>query len=290
MIKIFYTLLIFLFIPNIYAEDTPKSHIVTVSIAPYKFFVERIAGNTAKVVVMVPENASFHTYEPTPRQVLESAKADVWFRIGESFENRSLQAIKSHRPDMRIVDLRDNVSLITFTNEEEKHRCCCCHEGADLHIWLSPKMAKIQSKTIETTLSELYPENKLLYQERLKALLQELDTLDSEITQILSPLKVRIMMVSHPAYAYLARDYDLKQLPIEFEGREPTARQLTTILTRARDAHIKTIFIQPQHSSKGAYLIAKELGANVVSLNPYSDNYFSMMCEIAKSIAAQNNF
>lgn len=270
------------------AEDVPdlRSHYVVVSVAPYKYFVEAIAGDTAKVGLLVPPDTSFHNYEPTPRQVLEASRADIWFRVGESFETRAIQALKSHHPNLRIVDLRQNVDLITVS-PSVGHEHCCHADGADLHIWLSPKQAKIQAQTIAQALSETYPENKQLYQERLVKILHDLDELDREIAQTLKPLKNRTIMVSHPAYAYFARDYQLTQLPIEFEGKDPSPKQLGDILEKARQAHIKTIFVQRQHSAKGAYLIANVLGANVVELNPYSGDYFTTLRAIAQTIAAQ---
>ena len=92
-------------------------------------------------------------------------------------------------------------------------------------------------------------------------------------------------MVSHPAYAYFCRDYNLTQLSIEFEGKDPTPFQLTAILNKARDAHIKKIFIQAQYNSKGARLFAKELGAEVVMLGPYAEDYIHSMLEIARRFA-----
>lgn len=63
-------------------------HSVIVSVAPHKYFVERIGGETVTVLLMVPASATPHSYEPPPRQILEAAKADIWFRIGEGFEKR----------------------------------------------------------------------------------------------------------------------------------------------------------------------------------------------------------
>lgn len=283
-------LLSFVFFPRIgHAEPAkdPRSRLVMVSIAPYKYFLERIAEDTVNQMLLVPLGASFHTYEPTPKQILQGGQADIWFRIGENFENRAVQAIKSHHPRMRIVDLRDEVDLIVIGPNEHHH--CCHHEGADLHIWLSPKMVERQVKKMAQVLSEVYPENKNLYQKNVAQLLNELSSLDREIQQILLPMKKRIFMVSHPAYAYLARDYGLRQLPIEFEGKDPSPRQLTEVLNLARQLNIKIIFVQNQYSRKGANLIAKELGAQIVTLDPYSESkdYFDNMREIATSIASQ---
>ncbi|MGZ6298497.1 MAG: metal ABC transporter solute-binding protein, Zn/Mn family, partial [Parachlamydiaceae bacterium] len=64
-------------------------------------------------------------------------------------------------------------------------------------------------------------------------------------------------------------------------------QQLTRVLANARKAHIKTIFIQVQYNNKGAQLIAKEIGARLVTLDPYAENYFAAMREIATQFASQ---
>jgi len=286
----YFVLFALMFAANLFAVDTAKdnrSHQVIVSIAPYKFFVEQIAGDTVKTNVFVPIGASFHDYEPTPKQVFTAGNSDIWFRVGESFENRAVQALQGHQLHTQFVDLRQGVNLIIVEPGSEGH--CCCHaDCADLHMWLSPKEVKIQAQTIAKALIEKYPEHKELYQKNLEKLLQSLDQLDKDISTELAPLKQRIIMVGHPAYAYFTRDYKLNQLSIEFEGKDPTPRQLTTILEKARQAHIKTIYTQKQYGSKAVQLVANELKANIVTLDPYSDDYFNMMRNISKTIATQN--
>lgn len=263
-----------------------RSHQVMVSIAPYQFFVNAIAQDAVTVDLIVPPGVSFHHFEPTPKQILEGAKSDVWFRIGESFESRAIPALQAYHPNMKIVDLRKSVDLILIDPNNPNHRVCCQHEGADLHIWLSPKMAIRQVETIANVLSDVYPEHKNVFQQRKEQLIVDLKKLDREIELTLKPLKYRTIMVSHPAYAYFARDYNLEQLPIEYEGKDPSPRQLTNILQEARQKGIKTIFIQNQYSSKGASLLAKELQAKIVELDPYSGDYFNTLREITKRIAA----
>lgn len=266
------------------ASWATQSHHVLVSVAPYKFFVEKIAGNTVSVGLMVPAGASAHTYEPTPKEMLAASHADGWFLLGESFEARAAAAIQSHKPDITFFDLREGISLIT----DPRQLCSCCrHTGQDLHIWLSPRQSKIQAKTIAAGLTALYPEHRSLYEENLKKFLGELDVLDQDIAVMLKPLQNRLMMVSHPAYAYFCRDYGLEQLSIEFEGKDPTPRQLTHVLLTAREHHVKTIFTQIQYSSKGARMVASQLNAKVMNLDPYAEDYFYSLRTIAKAIASQ---
>lgn len=264
------------------AEEKPY---VLVSVAPHKFFVDKISQGTVECGLMVPAGASAHTYEPTPKQVMSASRALVWFCIGESFEARTLKALQAHNRDLEKVDLRQGVQMIAA---DPLLGTCCCHANAqDLHIWLSARQGKVQAATIAETLSRRFPQHRELYQKQLALFVEELGKLDEELTKEMAPLSQRLIMVSHPAYAYFCRDYGLRQLPIECEGKDPTPKQLHAILTQARSAGIKTIFVQPQYSSKGARLFAKELKANIVTLDPYSENYFAAMQQIGRAFASQ---
>lgn len=287
------TLLFLLFLGHtaLFAVQDTATHkpSVIVSVAPHKFFVEKIAEGTVTVDLMVPAGASSHTFEPTPKQMLNASKADLWFQIGEGFEPRASGALRSHNSGMQLVDLRKDLSLI-YDSDCSKGHCCAAHAKADCvdpHFWLSARQAKIQAKTIADALSQRYPQNANLYAQNLTLFSQQLDTLDHEITHLLASLKNRTVMVSHPAYAYFCRDYQLQQLSIEFEGKDPAPQQLTKILEQARKEKIKTIFIQMQYNNKGARLIANEIDARVVTLDPYAEQYFDTMRAIAHQFAAQ---
>jgi len=261
----------------------PKRPVLLVSIAPYKFIVEQMVGNTVDVTLLVPSGSSPHTYEPTPRQMVKASQADLWFRIGEGFEARLVPVLKSQNMKIQIIDLREGLDLIHVRQYEEEH---CYHpDCVDPHVWLSPRLVKNQAEKISEVLLKTYPEHRQLYKDNLRRLLQQLDELDREISRILDPLVKRTIMVSHSAYAYFCRDYNLTQLAIEIEGKDPTPLQITQILQKARENNIEKIFVQTQHRSKGTRLIADEIGASVVELDPLSGEYILNMRHIARSIA-----
>lgn len=259
---------------------------VLVTIAPYRYFVHRIAGDLVTVDLLVPKGASSHSYEPSPRQMISVSKADIWFKMGESMEARALPALKSHNPNLVVVDLQQGLDLIEGHCHHGAHYC---HESIDLHFWLSPLQAKIQAKTIAEAMIKVYPEKKAVFEDNLQKFLVDLETLHQQITTILSLLKERTILVGHPAFGYFCRDYQLKQLSIEFEGRDPTPKQLTNIIQTAKDLKIRTIFIQEQYSNKGAKLIAEELGAKTVYADPYAENYPEALKKFAEHIAQQQD-
>lgn len=281
------TFFLFTFVLQLPAQEQ-LSHSVLVSVAPYKFFVERIVGDTIKVNLVVPTGVSSHSYEPSPRQMDEIVKADLWFCIGEIFESRVLPVLQARNKLLKAIDLRQGLSLIYASNENGcPHGCCHGINGADVHIWLSARLAMQQVKTILHALSSTYPEHTTLFEKNADRFIQELQDLDHQIVSILQPLKQRIVLVSHPAYAYFCRDYQLEQLSIEFEGKDPTPQQLTKLLNVIREKQLKKIFIQPQYSNKGAKTIASQIGATLITLDPYSEQYISAMLAIARGFADQ---
>lgn len=273
--------LLFIFGFSFLAAETPH---VIVSVAPHRYLVERIAGDTVAVDLLVPTGASAHTYEPTPKQVLTTAKAVLWFRMGEGFEPYVLRAMQAHNPGLIVVDLRDGVDMIS--GGDEHCVTCQCHgkHSQDLHFWLSARQAQIQARTITATLSRLFPDNRNMYEANLKTLIQDLVQTDQYLTQQLAPIQQRLMLVSHPAYAYFGRDYNFRQLSIEIEGKDPTPQAMNKLLQSVKPLHLRQIYVQPQYSPKGAQLFAKELNAKIVTLDPYAENIIEALHTIANAL------
>lgn len=266
-----------------FAQIQAEIPYVLVTVAPHKFMVEKIAQGAVQVHLMVPAGASAHTYEPTPKQMILASKGEIWFRTGEPFENRAIQALKSHRPSLEIVDLRQGLDLISASSGCT--HCKCCPGSVDLHFWLSARQAQIQAQTIANTLSNAFPDHANEFRQNLLTFQKELQELDKKIESILSPLQNRDILVSHPAYAYFCRDYNLKQHAIEVEGKDPTPQQMTKLLNLVKQLGIQTIFIQMQYNNKAAKLVADTLGARLVVLDPYSEQLITSMLEIAHAFA-----
>ncbi|MCH9609212.1 MAG: High-affinity zinc uptake system binding-protein ZnuA [Chlamydiales bacterium] len=269
MRKIF-LLFFFSFIP---LSAQPK---ILVSIAPQKYLVEQIGEERVSVEVIVPDGASPHTYEPTPRQAIGLAKGEIWFRVGESFEHRLIKILNRKKVD--IVDQREGIDLLPLE--------CCCHsvEAHDSHIWLSPSLLKLQGKQITRVLSEHYPESTSFFEKNYAALCLKLDTLDQEITSLLENREGAALLVTHPAFGYFCREYGLKQISIEQEGREPSSKQLINLLAEARTASIRSVYLQKQYSVKGGQKIAKELNAKTVMIDPYKEDVIANLKFLAETL------
>lgn len=250
--------------------EVPK---VVVSIAPTKYLVNRIAEGRVSVLTFVPQGASPHSYEPSARQLMEASTGVLWFCIGEGFEGKALEAVKGRA---QVVKLYEGLDLI-----EEKG--CCCLGNHDPHIWLSPRLVKVQAGVIAQALCAHFPQHAPLFEENLHTLLTDLDALDSQLHALLDPCTERTILVSHSAFGYFCRDYGFKQLSIEHNGKEPTTRYLNCVLEAARKEGINKVIIEPQHSTKAALRLASELKVVTIPLDPYKEDLMENLKTIAKA-------
>lgn len=139
-------------------------------------------------------------------------------------------------------------------------------------------------KNIETALRTSYPDS-TKYFEAAKRVAARINALDKSCSEMLSESQTKAIMIYHPAYTYLARDYSVEQITIEQEGKEPTPRQLKELVDKARELGIKRIFHQPQYSPDKLRSIADEIGAEVVVCDPLSRNIEREIYKVVKLIS-----
>jgi zinc transport system substrate-binding protein len=254
---------------------TGKINVAT-TIAPLSDFVIAVGGDRVDVTVLVPAGAEPHTYEPTPSQMKDVAKANLYVMNGGGLEfwmDKVLQVNKK----MLIVDSSQGVKLVNESGGE-----------TDPHIWISLRNAAIQVNNICSGLIQVDPKNGEYYRKNRDDYLQKLKALDGEFNQTFAAKSGRIFIVYHPAWTYFARDYNLDQVPILENEKEPGPKYLGSIIDLARRNNITVIFVEPQYNPKSAEVIAQEIKAKVVALDPLGQNYLENMRyagqEIAKSL------
>ena len=91
-------------------------------------------------------------------------------------------------------------------------------------------------------------------------------------------------MIYHPNLAYIARDYSLEEIPVEFEGKEPSPSRMKELIDRARKDNIRTIFVQREYDTKNAKAIAGEIGARVILIDPLSENWQKSTMDIIDAL------
>ncbi len=260
--------------PSAAPADGGKRLRVVVSILPQRYFVERIGDGYVDVSVMVLPGESPATYEPKPDQLRALSEAAVYFSIGVPFERAWMDKIAAANPAMRIVDTSRGIARM---GEETGN--------PDPHIWLSPRLVKVQARTICDALVELDPAHEAAYRANLAAFLADVDALDADIRAALEGVTQQKFMVFHPSWGYFARDYGLEQIAIEVGGQEPSAAELSALVAQARAEGIRVIFAQPEFSTRAAETIAREIGGEVLLISPLAPDWLDNMHHVAETFA-----
>jgi len=267
------------------AKEAPKLN-VFVTILPQRTFVERIGGGHVNCGVLVGFGQSPHTFEPTPKQMTDLGRARLFFALGWPFEKRLLAKTTAANPNLKVIDTRAGVPLRTMAADELDPDEPGQKAGEpDPHVWTSPRLVKIQAAAIERALAAEDPAHAADYEKNLKAFQEDLDRVDAKIAKALAPLKGKAIFVYHPAFGYFADAYGLKQVPVEVEGKEPSARHLGAFIERAKVAGVKVIFVQPQFSTKSAEAVAHAIGGAVVPLDPTAKDYLANLETMAEKIS-----
>ena len=287
--------IIFLFIV-MFSFLNASTQELTVNILPQKYFVEKIVKDKFTINVMVKPGASPHNFEPKPSQMKSLVASKVYFLIGDATEKNWIEKFKQNAKNTLFVDTTIGVEKIEMAKHEheevaqhdhkkdekdEEHD----HSGLDPHIWLDPVLVKIQAKNIYEAMIKIDSANSDFYKTNYEEFLKELETLDSNIKTILAPHKDKAFMVFHPSWGYFAKRYDLEQISIEIEGKEPKPNELVELIEESKKHDIKIVFVSPQFSQKSAQAISKNIGANVVAIDPLSDNWYENLQKVANEIA-----
>ena len=261
--------------------------LISVSILPQQYFIERIAGEMVEVNVMIPPGASPATYEPTFSQLSKLDQSLVYLRIGYiGFELSWMNKISAVNPDLKIVDLSTGINPIRLEEEEHHHLHEHAHGGIDPHIWMSALNAKIIARNTFNVLIQTFPDEEEKLTAQFSNLLLELDTIDDSITKMLSDQQERSFMIYHPALSYFARDYNLEQFSLEIGGKTPSPAHMKWMIDLGREKNISTIFLQQQFDQKNAEVLANEIGAKIVQINPLDPDWQGQMYYIANQLSS----
>lgn len=269
------SLLYFLLLPDTQTQSSDQVRVV-VSVAPQEEFVKAVGKDKVQVTVMVPSGSDPHTYEPRPQQMQELSQAQLYLMVGSplEFELTWMDKMRTMNPQMKVINTSQGIN---FINQGEN--------TGDPHVWVSPRNSKIMVENTYQALVEVDPDNQRYYQENRDQYLKELDQLDQNLTHSLQKVKSKKILVYHPAWAYLCRDYGLEQVAIEKEGKEPTSQELAQLVDQARQDNITLVFVSPQHNQRNAQVIADELGGEVVVVDPLARDYLENLAQVAMAFS-----
>jgi len=283
---------------NAYSQEEGKVNVVT-SFYPLYFFAKEIGGDHAHVVNLIAAGVEPHEWTPKSRDLDATSKAQLFLYNGAGLEGWVDDFLKGLGSNSKVltVEASKGIQLIQGNpehaeeHEGEDHEEEHGHSDLDVdpHTWTSPRSALVMAANIRDAFAKVDPANQADYDRNYASLEGRLKELDDKFTRELAGYERRDIVVSHQAFGYLCRDYNLNQIAIMglSPEAEPRAQDLLEIAKFVKENDIPYIFFEELVSEKLADTLAREARVETLVLNPVEgltseqekagQDYFSLM-------------
>ncbi|WP_028392647.1 metal ABC transporter solute-binding protein, Zn/Mn family [Bacillus cihuensis] len=291
---------------DVQTDDSKEKLMVYTTVYALEDFTKKIGGDFVDVKTVYPPGTDEHSFEPSQKDIIGMAQSDLFFYIGhnlEGFVNKSKSILEDE--GAKVVAVGEKIDLPhsedkhdhggeaaseehdhdeEAATEEHQHE----HGDVDPHIWIDPVYATQMAEIIKDELSEKMPAQADYFQKQYEALSAKLKNLDHQFDETISTAKTKKLIVSHAAYGYWEKRYDLEQISVSgISANEPSQKQLENIVKTAKDNGIQYIIYEQNISSKLTKIIQDEIGAKALKLHNLSvltdndinnkEDYFSIM-------------
>jgi len=251
------------------SESSPEGPpVVVTSIFPLGDLVGQLAGEHARVEVLLPPGSSPATFDLAPRQLRDIEKGVLFILIGGGLDEWLSELPEDSGSDAPTVQVSDGIHLL---EEEDDHG----HGGSgNPHIWLDPILVRDEVVgKLAAALGEAFPGAKGEILQRAEELADSLTALDEEIREALAPLDQRAFIATHSAWTYFALRYGLEEAGVihAHPGEDPSSREMAHLTETARAREIDCLFVEPQLGAVAARALATELSLPTYSLDPLGD-------------------
>ncbi len=294
---------------------------VVTTVFPLADIIRHIGGQGVEVTTLLAAGASPHTYEPTVEQAKAVAGADLVIFIGGGLDNWAVKLAEG-APQVRLLEIMERLEhllldynllhLAHADKDHHEHDHDHAHDHAhdhdhdhdhedegdgdhhhhhhgphDPHFWLDPLLVKeVIAPLIAGELQSVNKQWESIFQENLARFQDELDELHEEIAAQVATFRQKRFISYHSAWNYFAHRYGLEEVAAveEFPGKEPSARWMAELVKLAAQHDIKVLFAEPQLGGNTAAVIAREMGGEVLLLDPLGgegipgrDDYFALL-------------
>jgi zinc transport system substrate-binding protein len=287
----------------------PANAAVVASLKPIGFIASAIADGVTDTQVLLPDGASEHDYSLRPSDAKRLQNADLVVWIGpemEAFMDKTASAFPDAKK-VTISALPGVKPLLMKGGDDDDHDHDHDHAGAEkgdadhhhgeynMHLWLSPEIARLSAVAIHDKLVELMPQSRAKLDANLKDFEAQLAATDKQVGNELAPLKGKGYFVFHDAYGYYEKHYGLTSLGHFTVNPEiqPGAQRLHEIRTQLVEQKATCVFAEPQFRPAVVETVARGTSVRMGTLDPLGTNiqlgktsYMAFLSQLANQYAS----
>jgi len=250
--------------------------------------VTDLVGDAADVTILIPDGQDPHDFQPSARDIETINNADIVVSNGLDFEEGLEDVLASAiESGVSVYMVGENITVREPDEdhaEEEGH----AHGAGDPHLWLSPLSF---TQALPSLTAAINKATGLSIDETTA--LDQLTTLDNEITEVIDTIASCVMVSGHDEMGYFADRYGCTVIgaiiPSFTTTSEATAKQIADLKVLAASNNVKAVFTGLGTPAEVSEQLASELGIAAVSLSTHylngAANYREFMLNLANQIA-----
>jgi zinc transport system substrate-binding protein len=247
---------------------------IATSFYPLQYATQQVGGDHVDVSILTQPGAEPHDLELTPKQVLQTTKADALIYLS-GFQPSVDDAAKEADDTAFDVSPFARLDLEPAEDEHDHGDEGGDHEGhdhgsVDPHFWLDPTRYADVVDAIADRLATIDPDHAADYRVNATALTTDLGTLDKDLTAGLSDCTSTDLVTGHAAFGYFADRYGFHQESVSglSPGAEPSPTALADLIAHIKHDKITTVYAETLVPADVAKTLARDSGATVAVLDP----------------------
>lgn len=258
------------------SESSGNRAIVVSTPALGRIVEELMGSDSVEIVTLIPAGADPEHFEPDMAVMKKAAGGSMFLSLNTvGFERELGHRLHGAVPDLPTIDLSEGIELLRGSHSGNE---------ADPHLLSSPKNARIVLKNTAAALSDRFPELAAGITRRSQSLDSLLAERDICIKNNLKGKSGKAFVVIHPSLSYFARDYGLRQVALERDGKEPTPRQYRERLREAAASGATLIVAERSTDPERIAELARELELNTFDADFNAADFIEQYCTLAEKL------
>ena len=274
--KYIITLLIALLAAAVPAQAQGKLNVVATT-EDLAAIVREVGGDRVTVEAIARGYQDPHFVEAKPSFILKLQKADVLVVVGRELEIGWLPPLVQQSRNAKIqpgaegyVDASLQASILEMPTGQITRAMGDVHPLGNPHYWLDPENGKRVGKEIADKFSQLRPNDRAAFEQRLADFSSRLDAAEKKWLAAMAPYKGLKVVTYHRSFPNFAERFGLDIIGYvePRPGIPPSPQHTLDLINEMKRQNVKIVMVEPYFDLKTPNSIGRETGAQVLVMPP----------------------
>jgi ABC-type Zn uptake system ZnuABC Zn-binding protein ZnuA len=218
-----------------------------------------------------------HFVEAKPSFILKLQKADLLIAVGRELEIGWLPPLIQQSRNAKVqvgangyLDASTNARILDIPQGQITRAMGDVHPQGNPHYWLDPENGKTVARTIAGKLSQLQPNDKAYFDQRLADFINRVSEGEKRWLAAMAPFKGVKVVTYHRSYPNFVDRFGLDVIGYvePRPGIPPSPSHTLDLIQEMKRQQVKVILMEPYFDQKTPNSIAAQTGAKVIVLPP----------------------